>query len=81
MNAPIAGSWLVEVRAVRPYTIHSDLYYELHVVRTDESPHAEPGQLVFAIRVPQHATAEEPRRGDQLSVSFLMGQVTEVRKC
>ena len=74
MNAPMVGSWRVEVKAVRPFTIHGDLYYELHVVRTDE-----PGGQVLALRVPQHATEGVPQGGDQLDVTFLMGQVTAAR--
>ena len=74
MNAPMAGSWQVEVKAVRPFTIHGDLYFELHVVRTDE-----PGGQAFALRVPQHATASTPAAGDRLEVTFLMGQVTGAR--
>jgi hypothetical protein len=74
MNAPMVGSWRVEVKAVRPFTIHGDLYYELHVVRTDE-----PGGQVLALRVPQHATQGVPQAGDRLEVTFLMGQVTAAR--
>ena len=74
MNAPMVGSWRVEVRAVRPFTIHGDLYFELHVVRTDE-----PGGQVLALRVPQHATPGVVQPGDELEVTFLMGQVTSAR--
>ena len=79
MNAPMVGSWSVEVKAVRPFTIHGDLYYELHVVRTDEPSAQPPGQLL-ALRVPQHAVEGEPAAGDRLSVSFLMGQVTGAKR-
>ena len=74
MNAPMVGSWRVEVRAVRPFTIHGDLYFELHVVRVEE-----PGDQVLALRVPQHATEGMPQPGDRLDVTFLMGQVTAAR--
>ena len=74
MNAPMVGSWKVEVKAVRPFTIHGDFYFELHVVRTDE-----PGGQVLAIRVPQHATPGVVQAGDELEVTFLMGQVTSAR--
>ena len=70
MQTPMVGTWSVDVKAVRPFTIHSDLYYELHVTR-DESP-----QQVLAIRAPQHAFAHEPRAGERLTLTFLMGQVT-----
>ena len=75
MNAPIAGSWSVEVKAIRPFTIHGDLYYELHVVRTDE-----PSGQLLALRVPQHAADDGLGPGDRLNVSFLMGQVTSARR-
>jgi hypothetical protein len=69
------GNWSVQVRSVKPFTIHGDLYYELHVLRLDEPT----GQLL-ALRVPQHALKEEPRAGDRLTVSFLMGQVTSASR-
>lgn len=75
MNAPMVGNWSVEVKGVRPFTIHGDLYYELHVVRTDE----DSGQ-VMAIRAPQHAVEGTPAAGDRLTVSFLMGQVTSAKR-
>jgi hypothetical protein len=65
------GSWPVEVMAVRPFTIHGDIYWELAVSRIDV-----PGELV--LRVPQHAAKVEPVAGQRLSVTFLMGQVTAV---
>jgi hypothetical protein len=74
MNAPMVGNWQVEVKAVRPFTIHGDLYYELHVVRRDD-----PGGQMLALRVPQHATRGAPQPGDRLEVTFLMGQVTSAR--
>ena len=68
------GNWTVQVHAVRPFAIHGDLYYELHVFRLDE-----PGGPLVALRVPQHAASGEPRPGDKLDVSFLMGQVTSAK--
>lgn len=70
MNTPMVGSWSVTVRGVRPFMIHGDLYYELHVVRDDV-----PDQLL-SLKVPQHATSVEPQAGQRLTVTFLMGQVT-----
>ena len=75
MQAPMVGSWSVEVKAARPFTIHGDLYYELHVVRTDDA-----AAQVLALRVPQHAVDGEPAAGDRLNVSFLMGQVTSAKR-
>lgn len=68
------GTWKVEVRAVRPFAIHGDLYYELRVVRTDD-----PGGGVTSLRVPQHATSAEPTAGQRLTITFLMGQVTQAK--
>jgi hypothetical protein len=68
------GSWSVEVVGVRPYSIHGDSYYELHVI------HADAPQQVLAVRVPQHAAEQPPQPGDRLTLTFLMGQVTSVKK-
>ena len=73
MNTPMTGSWSVEVKAVHPFAIHGDPYFELHVIRldTEESP-------VVALRAARHAVSIEPQAGQQLRVTFLMGQVTSV---
>jgi hypothetical protein len=68
----MTGSWVVDVKTVRPFTIHGDLYWELTVVRLED---ADTGIL---LRVPQHAARTEPIPGQRLSVSFLMGQVTAI---
>lgn len=68
----MTGSWIVDVMAVRPFTIHGDIYWELTVVRPED---ANTGIL---LRVPQHAAKAEPIAGQRLSVRFLMGQVTGV---
>lgn len=73
MNAPLVGSWSVEVKDVKPFTIHGDLYYELQITRLDD-----PSNQPLVIRVPQHAVTGVPKTGDRLAVSFLMGQVTSV---
>ena len=69
------GNWSVLIHAVKPYTIHGDLYYELHVQRLDE-----PSDNLFALRVPQHAVTGQPQLGDRLAITFLMGQVTGTKK-
>ncbi len=75
MNAPMVGSWTVDVRAVKPFTIHGDLYYEMQVVRLD----AEGGGQGVIVRVPQHAVAAAPREGQRMELTFLMGQVTAAK--
>lgn len=54
----------MEVKGVRPFTIHGDIYWELQAVRVD----APAGELL--LRVPQHAAKTEPVAGQRLSVSF-----------
>jgi len=73
MQAPMVGTWKVTVHAIRPFTIHGDLYYELQVTRA-EAPEQE-----MAVRVPQHACGELGV-GDNVELTFLMGQVTRARK-
>jgi hypothetical protein len=68
------GPWCVEVRAVRPFTIHGDVYCELHVLADDD-----PTQIT-AVRVPQHAVDAQPEPGDRLTLTFLMGQVTGAKR-
>jgi hypothetical protein len=74
MQPPMVGSWKVRIHNIRPFTIHSDLYYELHITR-DESP-----QDLLAIRVPQHALSTQPAMGETYEVTFLMGQVTSAKR-
>jgi hypothetical protein len=64
------GTWSAQVQAAKPYTIHGDLYYEIHCVDPDN-----PAQLV-GLRVPQHALATPPEPGETLTFTILMGQVT-----
>jgi hypothetical protein len=68
------GAWTVTIRAVKPFTIHGDLYYELHVTR------AEDPQTLLALRIPQHASPTAPVEGETVVVTFLMGQVTSCAK-
>ena len=65
---------MVQVKAVKPFTIHGDLYYELQAVRANDAS----GQMI-ALRIPQHAAAGEPQPGQTLLIKFLMGQVTEAK--
>jgi hypothetical protein len=74
MPPPLIGDWIVNVASVRPFTIHGDLYFELHVFEPNSA-----GPMT-AVRVPQHAIAGEPREGDQIRLTFLMGQVTTAKR-
>lgn len=82
MNAPMVGTWPVEVKRVQPFTIHGDMYFELDVLRTDEPPVGPDGRVtVWTFRVPEHATpAGAPQPGDRLVLTFLMGQVTSAKR-
>ncbi len=72
MPLPMIGTWTVVVNAVRPFAIHGDAYLELHV------SHLQDGSS-HVVRVPQHAAVSPLAAGERVSLTFLMGQVTEVR--
>jgi len=76
MNPPMFGNWSVEVVEVRPFSIHGDSYYELHIVRVEdrEGP-------VIALKVAPHSIkgGAMPKERDRLTVSFLAGQVTSIK--
>jgi hypothetical protein len=74
MSVPMLGTWTVQVVAVNPFSIHGNIYYELHVQRVDAP------ETVTILRVPQHATEGQPSPGDRLSVKFIMGQVTSAKR-
>jgi len=67
------GTWIVTVNALRPFTIHGDEYLELHITRVDED------RSSHLVRVPKHALKTTVVAGAQATLTFLMGQVTEVR--
>ena len=74
MQHPMIGSWTVQVKAARRFSIHGDIYYEVEGVRTND-----PAAAPLLLRLPQHATAGEPQPGQTLLIKFLMGQVTEAK--
>ena len=74
MDLPMTGAWTMSVHGVRPFTIHGDLYYEVHATRLDVDD-----ARVFALRIAQHAMPRAPSAGETIEVSFLMGQVTAGR--
>ena len=71
MQPPMVGNWNIQLHAVRPFTIHGDVYYEVHAIRTDD-----PLQQMFALRIPQHLVMQPPATGESWRLTFLMGQVT-----
>ena len=72
VTPPMIGTWTVTIHAVRPFTIHGDVYYELHVTRAEQ-----PDQFL-ALRIPEHAARSAPVVGQTVVVTFLMGQVTNM---
>ena len=75
MNPPMFGSWSVEVKEVRPFAIHGDQYYELHVIRAGDRE-----ESLHSLKVPLHALkGRTPLNGDKLTVTFLAGQVTSAK--
>lgn len=74
IQPPMTGSWRVRVHAVRPFSIHGDLYFEVHVTRLDD-----PAERMLAVRIPRHAAPTTPVSGQVLELAFLMGQVTSAR--
>jgi hypothetical protein len=74
MNAPLTGTWTAHLQAIRPFNIHGDPYYELYITKDDQ-----PDQ-VLALRVAKHAIQSPILQGDTITLTFLMGQVTNVTK-
>ena len=77
MPPPLIGPWTVRVHAVRPFTIHGDVYYELHVTE------AAAGETTSGsvVRLPEHALpGAAPAPGETLTLTFLMGQVTSAKR-
>lgn len=73
MRLPMSGSWVVQVQAVRPFTIHGDQYFELQVARVDADT------VPVLLSVPLHALTDRatpPAAGSTMELTFLMGQVT-----
>ncbi len=67
----MTGSWVVRVTDVRPFTIHGDVYYEVHADRLDDDSNS-----AMILRVPEHASKSVPAVGQTVTAQFLMGQVT-----
>ncbi len=73
MQFPITGSWSIQIQDVRPFTIHGDIYYEIHAMRRDDGTSNE-----VLLRVPEHACKSKPLAGQRAVAIFLMGQVTSI---
>lgn len=72
MPLPMIGTWNVIVNTARPFSIHGDAYFEVHVTNVaDQTDHL--------VRIPAHAIGGTPEPGSLATLTFLMGQVTEVR--
>ena len=62
------------VRGVAKASIHGDIYYE-----TALSPREQPDADPVALRLPEHLLLEPPAVGDELEITFLMGQPSVVK--
>jgi hypothetical protein len=69
---PSIGAATIAVLAVTPVAIHGDLYFDLRALHEQAGP--------LRLRIPAHACAGlpdgEPRAGQRLTLTLLMGQVT-----
>ena len=72
MPLPMIGTWNVIVNGARPFAIHGDSYFEVHVTHVDD-------RTDHLVRVPAHAISQSLEPGSRVTLTFLMGQVTEVR--
>lgn len=73
ITLPITGSWRCKLHRATPYSIHGDGYYELIIERVEEA-----GKLL-SIRTSAHAMPQATQPGDEIEISFLMGQVTGIK--
>ena len=71
MSLPMIGTWKVTVNGARPFNIHGDQYFEVHVTNVDD-------RTDHLVRVPAHAVSAPLEPGSRATLTFLMGQVTEV---
>lgn len=69
------GSASFVVRGVTTASLHGDIYYD-----TALSPREEPTRQPVALRLPNHLLMEPPRAGDELEITFLMGQPSVVKR-
>ena len=74
MPLPLLGPATVTILRSTPFAIHGDPYFELHVQQLD-------GTDQSIVRVPKHAiTGADPRQGERVELTFLMGQVTALKR-
>lgn len=65
------GAWRCRLVGARPFSIHGDSYFELHLEREGS---------VFAVRTSAHTLAPEITQTPcEVEVTFLMSQVTGVK--
>ncbi|MFG0293155.1 MAG: hypothetical protein ACF8MJ_08370 [Phycisphaerales bacterium JB050] len=72
---PMMGSASFVVRGVKKADIHGDVYYD-----TALSPRDDPVADPVALRLPNHLLMDPPRAGDELEITFLMGQPSVVKR-
>lgn len=69
------GSASFVVRGVTRASLHGDIYYD-----TALSPRDEPDKNPVALRLPSHLLLDPPAPGDELEITFLMGQPSVVKR-
>ncbi len=75
MNAMLTGSRAAIVRKLQPVSIHGQLSYDVHYIFADE-----PDSQVRVARVGPEAMTPTLQPGDQVSMDFVIGVVTGVRR-
>jgi hypothetical protein len=79
-NLPMIGAARARVIGVKQVSIHGDVYYDATVIFEEDpapagsAPHAKPR----GIRLANHLCSRPPIAGDELRLTFLMGQVNGV---
>jgi hypothetical protein len=79
-NLPMIGAARARVIGVKQVSIHGDVYYDATVILEEDAtpaapePHAKPR----GIRLANHLCSRPPIAGDELRLTFLMGQVNGV---
>ncbi len=69
----LQGARAGRLEGLRTYSLHGELYYEVHYVLA-----GEPSSPVRAARLPHDALYRDPRPGDEVRLHFLMNMLVKV---
>ena len=61
------------LRGLRPYSLHGEVYFEVHYALADE-----PGGPVHGARLPHDALYQNPQAGDRVRLHFVMNMLVKV---